>query len=407
MKTNKRKISKMLIIGLFASLLFSACMKNWNFDELDNLSTETALKPRILLPMMSSTLKMSDLLQQAGGTYIDTTVTPDGMIHLKATVDIPETKIGEYFSKSGQVFSESPTVTLLNSLKLLTQEKVKQPLNLNVNGLLGKNTVIKIKSPLLSLHIFSNMNIPTLFLKIDNLRFYDQNGGNEKALVWNGLINSDIPIGNVDKTYNSIDAGSNLSDIMAMFPASVSYKYSLRNDPVEAGTSVKLNPTSVVSGNILIDIPFELYLSNFTINKTIEFPDISDLFDFEKDSISLSINMNVENAFPFSLGLQATFVTDTTKKGMFIGKLFSTKDSIVAGAAVDANGKMTSTTKSTLSPSINYTLSRKLKDAKFVKISASMSTTDADKQKYVKFLTSNYLKVKMVLQADVKYKVKF
>ena len=129
-------------------------------------------------------------------------------------------------------------------------------------------------------------------------------------------------------------------------------------------------------GNLEVEVPLEFSINNIQFADTIDnfFSDNSDNnSSFGPDNLKyLKTVIDVENGFPLGISMNMSLYDSKTK----IKKSTINATDILKPAAVGANGKVTTSTKSTTSIEVTDTFWNAINSADKVIISFTLNTTD-------------------------------
>ncbi|MDH5610298.1 MAG: hypothetical protein OEY56_12550, partial [Cyclobacteriaceae bacterium] len=194
----------------------------------------------------------------------------------------------------------------------------------------------------------------------------------------------------------------NLISLLNNIPSSVLFKGLTTMNP--NGTPASLNfitDSSKISMSAQLVIPMEGYANNYQLKDTVNANlNIGDNGFITLDEINL--RLQVENAFPFGLGLQVYFL-DSLDNTLILDSLFSSAESqqVFPAAQVDGTGLVTSPTIQVTNVTMAIEKYERVRNAGSMVIVASLSTPGANDipRKSVKITTSNYFTIGMGLSA--------
>ena len=149
----------------------------------------------------------------------------------------------------------------------------------------------------------------------------------------------------------------------------------------------------VVKANL--NLPFEGKAIELIAKDTIDYS----LYGTDISSIeSLLFRFNVDNGFPISFNAQATFVDENYNP---VFTLFDTPTSVVRGANIDADGKVTSSVNNFTNVTLTSDKIQLLDQVKHIVIEGEVSTTDYQNST-VKFYDSYKISLKLGFLLEVK-----
>jgi hypothetical protein len=201
--------------------------------------------------------------------------------------------------------------------------------------------------------------------------------------------------GVTNQSFTVSATNSNISSVIYQAPYKLIYQVSTTLNP---GPPVQnfIYDTSTIRTSAYVELPFEGYVNNLAFRDT--FP-----FDFNRPELieRLIFRSNITNDFPMDAKLQLYFVTETFEKrdSLFLS---AADQVVIPKAPVNADGISTGSSNKIYDIIYNATDAGKLTGVKKIIMIASLSTTDYDKQKNVKFLSRYRMKVRFGIRAKVK-----
>lgn len=193
----------------------------------------------------------------------------------------------------------------------------------------------------------------------------------------------------------SSSSNNNLSAVIYGAPNRLIYQV---NTTLNPGPPVQnfIYDTSTIRTSAYVELPFEGYVENLAFKDT--FP-----FDFNRPELieRLIFRSNITNDFPMDAKLQLYFVTETFEKrdSLF---LTSADQVVIPKAPVNGDGISIGSSNKIYDIIYNASDAGKLTGVKKIIMIASLSTTDSDKKKNVKFLSRYRMKVRFGIRAKVK-----
>jgi len=202
------------------------------------------------------------------------------------------------------------------------------------------------------------------------------------------IVNTKLTLNNQNTT--------NIESIIGVNPKY--FKYDISAIPNPIGNTGQLNfiqSTSKMVVKANLSLPFEGKAYGISAKDTLDYSlDGSDINSIE----SLMFRFNVNNGFPISFNAQATF-TDENYNPIFT--LFDTPTSVVSGANIDGNGKVTSSVSNVTDVVLSKIKLEMLDQVKHIIIDGVVNTTDYQNSS-VKFYDSYKISFKLGFLLEVK-----
>ncbi len=205
-----------------------------------------------------------------------------------------------------------------------------------------------------------------------------------------------VPPGVTNQSFSiSASSNNNLSAVIYGAPNRLIYQV---NTTLNPGPPVQnfIYDTSTIRTSAYVELPFEGYVENLAFKDT--FP-----FDFNRPELieRLIFRSNITNDFPMDAKLQLYFVTENFEKrdSLF---LTSADQVVIPKAPVNGDGISIGSSNKIYDIVYNASDAGKLTGVKKIIMIASLSTTDSDKKKNVKFLSRYRMKVRFGIRAKVK-----
>ena len=207
----------------------------------------------------------------------------------------------------------------------------------------------------------------------------------------------------------SINSGnSNLIDGINIGPTNIYMAATGKSNPNGETAENFVETSTKLNGKISIDIPFWFKTTQYSRTDTMDF-DFTDMIDSTQidylDELSLYFKFN--NGFPFNIEAQAWFVDGSYHK---VDSVFPVDggELIWKSGVIDANGIVTSPSKTDVTISINHEKAKKLYDreVKFILVKSQVSTGMPGSPEFVKLLDTYAIDVGLsveVKSGSIKY----
>ena len=293
----------------------------------------------------------------------------------------------EYENLTGY-FGQDPLTSASDSLLL----KIFQNANSEGN--------IMFSNPSLTFDIENSFGVP-IDINFGNIESIDSITGESTSLVLSNpslSINAPSIMGesvNTQLTLNNQNT-TNIESLLGVNPKY--FKYDISTIPNPNGNVGQLNfieSTSKMVVKANLNLPFEGKAIELIAKDTIDYSlDGTDISSIE----SLLFRFNVDNGFPISFNAQATFVDENYNP---VFTLFDTPTSVVRGANIDADGKVTSSVNNFTNVTLTSDKIQLLDQVKHIVIEGEVSTTDYQNST-VKFYDSYKISLKLGFLLEVK-----
>jgi hypothetical protein len=275
--------------------------------------------------------------------------------------------------------------------------------------------MVQLKEISMDISIDNYFGVP-LKLIADSLLFTNKTTGQVVDVNFNNGDNSIFidaatyakPI--VPSTNNLLinSGNSNLIDGINIGPTNIYLVATGKSNPNGEKAENFVETSTKINGNISIDVPFWFKTKLYARTDTMEF-DFGDMIDSTQidylDVLSLYFKFN--NGFPFNIEAQAWFVDEFYNK---VDSVFPVKggELIWKSGIIDANGIVTSPSKTDVTISINHDKAKKLhdKEVKFILVKSEVSTGLLGNPEFVKLLDSYAIDVGLsveVKSGSIKY----
>jgi hypothetical protein len=259
---------------------------------------------------------------------------------------------------------------------------------------------IMFSNPSLTFDIDNSFGVP-IDINFGNFESIDSISGESTSLVLSTpslAINAPLSMGetvNTQLTLNNQNT-TNIESILGVNPKY--FKYDISAIPNPNGNTGQLNfieSTSKMVVKAKLNLPFEGKAYGLSAKDTLDYSlegtDISSIK-------SLLFRFNVDNGFPISFNAQATFVDENYNP---IFTLFDTPKSIVSGANIDSDGKVSSSVNNITNVSLSSSKIDLLSQVKHIIIDGEVNTTDYQNST-VKFYDSYKVSLKLGFILEVK-----
>jgi len=247
-------------------------------------------------------------------------------------------------------------------------------------------------------------------LEILELSVTQQNG--DKILVAGSFDDEPILIRAADlpgefKTSEFSISNENTDNLATLFSAVPEFAFFRGtstvnpNGPPTNGNFVTDSSELIVDAELVL--PLEGYANNYAFVDTLRDVNLQIGEDGLVSFGSVDLRLQVENRFPFDVGLQLYFL-DSTNQENVIDSLFTTleEQKIFFSAEVDNTGLAIAPSNTTTDVGIDNELYEKIKFAKNIKLAISLLTSgaDAQPQKTIRISANDYITVGIGISAN-------
>lgn len=375
---------------------------------IDVVKDEQPLKDTIDIPYTGSTY--SDVLEKSLSGYTIKTFQPDTSDHY-------------YFRMNYQIQIEGTGNDLTQGNEVSIQNQLETINMQSAYGYVGKDTLlseegelpvnifedsqdgtIEFAAPEFKFIIQNSFGLPVL-VELNNTTAYTEGTNDSTNIVFTDSANIfeiDFPelseMGETKETVVSINNDNcNLSEALGTNPSHISFKAKGVSNP--DGSS---GPYNFVTENSEFRVNTELYLplwlkaSGFSLTDTVDL-DMSDVLGDSTDIFKEVITkFKVNNGLPADVDFQVYFLDENFQP---VDTLFETEDRpVIASATTDANGEVISTTEKVSEMSFNEYEISDLEQVRNAIFEASLSTSDFDQDKKVKFYSHYNVEFRMAVE---------
>ena len=271
-----------------------------------------------------------------------------------------------------------------------------------------KQGILALTNPSIKLDIENSFGFP---LEIDLTKMYYKETSNNT--IYNMVRNpSSIQINypttaekNTTKSTSILINSSNTSNVSNLI-SSVGKTFYIGTDAYANKDGKTGDPNNfILSSSKMnihaeIEVPMEGYASGFSISDTVEVS----LESVENFANSILFRLEIENGFPFDLDGSVYFLDEQmqpVKNGANkLVDLIQTSGKLINSAEIDANGKVTKSTKNIIDVVLGEENIPFLKTAKHIVISGNLETHDATSKKAIKLYDTYKLGFKIGVQAE-------
>jgi len=269
--------------------------------------------------------------------------------------------------------------------------KTRSAVSLNVKDIQRKLQFqqINLKNPKIEFHFNSTANVE---VSIDGSIEARNAIGQRSVMSLSSRTLDKTIISRTDSviTFNA-DSVSNFFNKFSQFPDSiVVYTGGIVNPNHK---TISLNKKDQVTINSKMEFPLEFGLSGGEFYDSVKVDLSSDDRDQIKDVNSLGAALKITNGIPASLSFTARFYDQNNNFLTYFPPKYSDQDSVVSvsGAAVDANGNVTSNTVQNVTVKTLQSEIDKISRATYMRVRIRFSTSGSGNQT-VKFKTNNMIK---------------
>lgn len=326
-------------------------------------------------------------------TYVDVTNVSGSPANTEMTVDVSIQNfkpafIEGYFGKK-------------NMLERTSEQRFDFFSNFNLAGM------VLFQEISMELNIDNYFGIP-LALNIDSMFFENTESGQIEHITIDGnSLEVDRAIAPDQPSTSQLlinNSNSNLIDGINLGPDRVYMKFIGQTNPNgETAEPNFINSTTLVSAEVLIDIPFWFKTSMYERTDTLSF-DVAGKFEdsTQVDMVeTIDLYLNFENGFPFNIQAQFIMINDN---GYVIDSLFNQDggEFIWESGQLDALGKVIAPTNTAINISIDNALAKKLYkyNSSQILIRSRISTGDKDIPEFVRLY--DYYTIKGNLKFEIK-----
>ncbi|MEM6801421.1 MAG: hypothetical protein AAF696_08455 [Bacteroidota bacterium] len=251
---------------------------------------------------------------------------------------------------------------------------------------------LRLNDPRISINVANRYGVP---VQVKANSFEVQTESGSLALQHTGLQNG-LPIaypdlnevGQASNTLIEINKdNSNLADLLSAQPTGI--KYDLEATLYPEGDSSQrgfvLDDSDFDLG-LHIEIPMDLQLSDIQIEQDLEL-ELTSMDEVEEASLTLI----TENGFPLDLKVQLYFLD---RQGVVQDSLFDSFAQLLSAAPVDANGKVSQISESTVEIELNADRWYRLQNSAEIRVKAEIATTSGGTVP-VKFYEDYKLQIKL------------
>jgi len=310
---------------------------------------------------------------------VDAPRVPPANTNLKITVSIVDLLPKTLFGYFGQV-------EVFNK---------QQDISIDFFKKMNMSEMIQLKEISVDISIDNYFGVP-LKLFLDSLLFTNENTGQAVDVNINNGDNSIFidaatyaePIVPSTNKLSINSQNSNLVDGINIGPTNIYLEATTKSNPNGETVENFVETSTKIKGNISIDIPFWFKTKLYARTDTMDF-DFGDMIDSTQIDYLEELNMyfKFNNGFPFNIEAQAFFVDGYYNK---VDSIFPVDggELIWKSGIIDANGIVTSPSKTDVTISINHEKAKKLFDqeVKFIFIESRVSTGLLGSPEFVKLL---------------------
>jgi hypothetical protein len=313
--------------------------------------------------------------------YVDTPKVPPLHTNLGITSEIVDLLPKTMFGYFGQVDAfhkqEEIVIDFFNELNI--------------------SEMIQLKDISMDISVENYFGVPIMLI-FDSLLFTNETTGQSVDVYFNNGSNSVLvdaatyaePIVPSTNKLSLNSENSNLVDGVNIGPTNIFLSATGKSNPEGETTENFVETSTKLNGNISIDIPLWFKTTLYARTDTMDF-NFTDMIDSAQidylDELNLYFKFN--NGFPFNIEAQAWFVDEFYHK---VDSVFPVDggELIWKSGIIDANGIVTSPSKTDVTISINHEMAKKLYDreVKFILVKSQVSTGLLGSPEFVKLLDS-------------------
>lgn len=268
------------------------------------------------------------------------------------------------------------------------------------------NPNLQFKNPEIRLRTINSFGIP-IQMDLYNVEAYSQEANITKPITINAAVNPYLLAapkfigGSVSDTVIFNKTTSNFDQALSIGPNILNYSLSGVANP--AGKALNfVTDTSRLDAFVDLELPLDLKTSLLEFVDTLDM-DLSDLAKNTDNIKSATIHSSFENGMPFDLRMQVLLIDSNYNH---VDTLFSNSDQpVISSGPVNAEGKVSSTTKKDIDVVFVKTRIDALKKVKKAIVKGSIITSNQGAD-FVKFYSNYLLKMNFGIKTELEIKEK-
>jgi hypothetical protein len=323
-----KKLIFAILLTINISILIS-CGDQYDFST-KNLSTYIQQKSEIALPLVDASITLDEIFPNDSSTNWFLLIDKNNFLSLQYEFELAQYPATSYFKGN---YSGPSLPYLASSITPLTA-------TIGLDKFITQGQIF-FADPRITITIKNYWNIPTHF-QFTNFFYYKK--ANSAGLPFTGSIctdwiNVNPPVSPSKFAITTIlmnNSNTNITDVFSAMPHHITIGANYETIP---GGAFNVNPSSVDSVKVKVEIPLDLRGTDVMLKDTIDFNLVKDLGKDTASVESLQLNLIVANGFPISVNTQIYFVDENYKKLDSISASGITIPSaIVAAGLVTGNG---------------------------------------------------------------------
>ena len=261
--------------------------------------------------------------------------------------------------------------------------------------------IVNFEDPKINLTIFNSFGFPVdaNFIDLDVIGIEGERLSLQSLAIDDGVKVFHPSLDQIGETivtnFSFTKENSNLTDILAVGPASVEYELNGEPNP-EVGSEVRGFMTDSSSINIQMDVelPLNGYTFGFALRDTFDI----DLSEYENVQ-SAEFKLITENEIPLGLDLEVTFVDENFN----VVDILNTQEdnNYIEAAPVNSDGIVNGAAEKTILDSFDADRFSNIKSANKIIVRTSFNTTNYTIPQLVQFNANQSIKSRMGLKVEI------
>jgi hypothetical protein len=265
---------------------------------------------------------------------------------------------------------------------------------------------IYFENPQFNLSIASSVGVPVEFdlvnlsayssLKDDSITFVlDEN---PYIIEAQGLDS----VGYFKTTNISINnSNSNISDIIALLPDEISYSVAGRTNPAGMTTNNFITDSSEINATFEAVVPLYFSADGITLERTESLNLVEEIGEEELDLLkSLNMSLEIENRLPMDVNVQLYF---DDQDSILLDSMF-TDEAFLISPTLNAQDEVENPIVYTKTIELDAEKVERIKDTRYIRIRATISTPAASDGRTVKFFSYYDLGFKLIMDGELEVK---
>jgi len=384
-----KKLINTFILIISISILTS-CGDKFDFST-SNLSTDFEQNSEFAIPLVDASIILEEILPDDSTLNKYLVIDNNKFIRLINEYDLASYPADDFFdgNYSG------------NNLPFIEYKLNSQIIDIGLNKFINQGEFY-LADPKITISIKNYWNVATRFKFAKFFYFEEANSAGKPVTgpILNDWVYVNLPISPEEFAYTNIklnNNNSNIADVISAMPHHFSFGANFETIP---GGAYNINPGSVDSVKVKIDIPLDLRVTDLILRDTEDFNLGSELGNDTAKVQSLLLNFVIQNGFPISIDAQLYFADANYR----ILDSISTAGISIPSATVDAEGKVNQSTESLNTINIENQKKANLFKSKYIIPKIKFNTANSNTMQAVK-LYSTYT-VGLKIGARIKFQLK-